>query len=186
MTKAITTLLEEVRQGNPEAGNQLMPLIYERLHRIAAAHFANERPGHSLQPTELIHEVYLRLLKDGAGPWQNRAHFFATASRAMRRILVDHARKHLRDKHGGGLFRVDLDKAIVVAPEKSRMLVELDRALKRLEKRSERQSRVVELRYFGGLSVKETAEVLSVGLTTVKEDWALARAWLERELRQRV
>jgi len=156
--------------------------VHAELRRIAGAHFAHERPGHTLQPTELIQEVFIRLIKPGAGPWNDRGHFFRIASRAMRQILVDHARTRRTRKRGGGLVRVDLNELVLFAPEESSRLIELDQALSRLEQLSERQSKVVELRFFGGLSVRETAEVLRVGVTTVKQDWALAKAWLEREL----
>jgi len=182
VTKTITTLLAEVQDGRPEAGDQLMPLIYERLHRIAAAHFAHERAGHLFQPTDLIQDVYLRLVKPGAGPWKNRSHFFAVASRCMRRILVDYARARRSTKRGGPLISVDWDEALLFAPRESRFTLELEDALHRLERRSARQGRVVELRFFGGLTVRETAKVLRVSPTTVKEDWAFAKAWLQREL----
>jgi RNA polymerase sigma factor (TIGR02999 family) len=161
-----------------------MALVHAELRRIAAAQFSHERPGHTLQPSDLIQETYIRLIKPGTRPWNSRAHFFGVAARAMRQILVDYARAHNAKKRVGSLKRVDLDKALVYAFEKSREILELDEALKQLARLSQRQSRVVELRYFGGLSVQESAEVLGVGVSTVKADWALAKAWLERELKK--
>jgi RNA polymerase sigma factor (TIGR02999 family) len=180
--KDITELLTDLHRGDAEASSQLMPLVYSELRKIAASHFRHERPGHTLQPTALIHEAYLRLLKPEAGPWFSRKHFFAVASRSMRQILVEHARKRSAAKRGGSLQRVDLDKAHVSEREKPDQILALDEALTRLEALNERQCRIVELRYFAGLSVKETAEVLGVGVTTVKDDWAVAKAWLQRKL----
>lgn len=183
-SQEITALLSELHDGRPDAASRLMPFVHGELRRIAATQFARERPSHTLQPTELIQETYIRLIQPGTGPWNSRAHFFGVAARAMRQILVDYARAHNAKKRVGSLKRVDLDKALVYAFEKSREVLDLDEALNRLAQLSRRQSRVVELRYFGGLSVKESAEVLGVGLSTVKADWALAKAWLERELKK--
>lgn len=182
MKPGITALLSELHQGGQDAARVLMPLVYAQLHEIASALFARERAGHTLQPTDILHETYLRLIKPGTGPWTSRQHFFAIASRAMRQILVDHARAHGAIKRGGRLRRIDLEKVIVVAPRGSGWILDLDDALKRLAKLSRRQSRIVELRFFGGLTVREVATVLGVGATTVKEDWMLAKAWLQREL----
>jgi RNA polymerase sigma factor (TIGR02999 family) len=178
----ITALLSELHFGNQDAGSRLMPLVYEQLRRIAAAHFKNEKPGHTLQPTALINEAYLRLVKPGTGPWNNREHFYAIASVVIRRILIEHARARSAKKRGGLLERVDFEKALTYAPERPREFLALDEALQRLETLAPRQGRVVELRFFGGLSVKETATVLRVSATTVKAEWALAKAWLQREL----
>jgi RNA polymerase sigma factor (TIGR02999 family) len=180
----ITALLSELHDGEPDAASRLMPLVHAELRRIAAVQFAHERPGHTLQPTELIQETYIRLIKPGTGPWNSRAHFFGVAARVMRQILVDYARAHNAKKRAGLLKRVDLDKALVYSFEKSKEILDLDVALNRLAQLSLRQSRVVELRYFGGLAVREAAEVLGIGISTVKADWALAKAWLERELKK--
>ena len=181
----ITALLTELHLGSGNAQSRLMPLIYARLRRIAGFHFKSEKPGHTLQPTALVHEVYLRMVKPGTGPWKDRAHFFAIAAKAMRQILVDHARARGAEKRGGSLERVDFDKALAYAPEKPNEFLTLDKALKRLEALEPRQSAVVELRFFGGLSIKEAAHVLGVSPGTVKADWALAKAWLKRELKVR-
>jgi len=180
----ITTLLADLTNGDTAAADELMPIIYAELRRIAASQLSRERPGHTLQPTELIQETYLRLIQPAKGSWKNRAHFFGAASRSMRQILVDHARRHKALKRGGFLFPVALSDDVMVAPHQSELLIEIDQALTRLAKLSPRQSQIVELRYFSGLSVRETAEVLNMGVTTVKADWALARAWLERELKK--
>lgn len=182
-SEQITALLAELHLGHEEASSQLMPLIYSRLRRIAGSHFKSEKPGHTLQPTELVHELYLRLVKPGAGPWNHREHFFAIAARAMRQILVEHARAIGAQKRGGSLERVDFDKALAYAPEKPKLFLALDSALTRLERLEPRKGRVVELRFFGGLSIKETATVLRVSAGTVKADWDLAKAWLRHELR---
>src|SRR5713226_4508171 len=179
----ITALLSELHLGNEHARSRLMPLIYARLRRIAAFHFKSEKPGHTLQPTALVHEAYLRMVKPGTGPWKNREHFFAIAARAMRQILVEHARASGAQKRGGFLERVDFDKALAYAPEEPSEFLALDKALTRLEALEPRQTAMVELRFFGGLSIKETANVLGVSPGTVKTDWVLARAWLRREMR---
>jgi len=178
----ITALLSELHLGNDKASSQLVPLVYERLRRIAAAHFKREGPGHSLQPTALIHEAYLRLVKAGTGPWNSREHFYAIASVVIRRLLIEHARARAADKRGGWFERVDFEKALAYAPEKPGELLALDEALRKLQTLAPRQSRVVELRFFGGLSTKETAAVLHVSAGTIKTEWALAKAWLQREL----
>ncbi len=180
--KPITILLADLNAGKPEAADQLLPLIYEDLRQIAARHFRRERAGHTLQPTALVHEAYLRLMTPGETRWENRAHFFASASRAMRRILVEHARQHGAEKRFGGQQRIDLDKALVFEPENPADFMTLHHALERLESLDPRQGRIVELRYFGGLSIHETAEVLHISATTVKDEWKLARAWLRREV----
>jgi len=179
----ITAILSDLHEGRRGADTELMPLVYRRLRRIAARHFAGERPGHTLGPTDLVHETYLRLIRPGTGPWENRNHFYAVASRAMRRILVDYARVHRAQKRDGELARLDWERLLAHAPEPPGFLLDLDRALQRLARLSPRQSRVVELRFFAGLTIQETAEVLGLGVTVVKQDWALARSWLQRELR---
>jgi RNA polymerase sigma-70 factor (ECF subfamily) len=180
----ITKLLGDLHGGVKEAESELMPLIYTQLRRVAAHHFGRERDGHTLGPTDVVHETYLRLIQPGSGPWKSREHFFATASRTMRRILVDYARAHHAGKRGGRQSRVDLDEVVAYLPEPPTILLDLDRALKRLARHSRRHSRIVELRYFTGLTIRETAAVLHVSATVVKEDWSFAIAWLQRDLRE--
>ena len=174
--------LRGAAEGDTAALDRLFPVVYQELRRQAASYLRDERAGHTLQPTALAHEVYLRLLGQRDFPWQNRAHFMAVAARAMRHVLVDHARRRRAAKRGGGREHVPLDVTLVVEGESAVAFDDLDRALQDLAKLSERQARVVELRYFGGMSIEETAEVLGVSSVTVKRDWALARAWLYREL----
>jgi RNA polymerase sigma factor (TIGR02999 family) len=182
-SEQITALLTELHLGNEEASSRLMPLIYGRLRRIAGSRFKSEKRRHTLQPTELVHELYLRMVKPGSGPWTNREHFFAIAARAVRQILVEHARARRAQKRGGLLEEVDFEKALTYAPEKPEEVLALDGALAELERLEPRQGRVVELRFFGGLSIEETASVLGVSPGTVKADWNLAKAWLRRELK---
>lgn len=181
----ITACLTELHKGDENATSRLMPLVYAELRRIANSCFARERPGHTLQPTAVIHEMYRRLIKPRAGPWKDRAHFFAVASCVMRRVLVDHARAHHAKKRFASVRVVDLPDTIVYSPHRSVQIIALDEKLQQLEERSPRQSRIVELRFFGGLTIKETAGVLGIGVTQVKEDWLLAKAWLQRELGER-
>jgi RNA polymerase sigma factor (TIGR02999 family) len=178
---SVTRLLESWRAGDETALAQLTPLVHEELQRIARHCMRGERAHHSLQATALVHEAYLRLVDAQHVNWQNRAHFLAMAARLMRRILVDVARARRYLKRGGDPLRVSLGDALVTS-EKSQDLVALDEALQALAKLHERKSRVVELRFFGGLSVEETAAVLDVSPQTVMRDWKLARAWLRREL----
>ena len=179
----ITQLLQDWSHGDPAALERLMPLVYDELHRQAARYLRKERQGHTLQTTALIHEAYLKLLGQHQVEWQNRAHFFAIAATAMRRILVDHARERQREKRGGQAENLTLEAASQISTgEKSVDLIALDEALNRLAKLSARQARVVELRYFSGLSNDETAEVLSVSTATVRNDWNIARAWLKQEM----
>jgi RNA polymerase sigma factor (TIGR02999 family) len=177
----VTQLLLDWSRGDQAALDRLMPIVYDELHRLAQYYMARERPGHTLQTTALIHEAYLRLV-DQQVAWQNRAHFFSIAAQVMRRILVDHARAHHVAKRGGGQLKVTLDAAAEVAQEPDADLVALDEALQSLAAIDRRQSQIVELRFFGGLSIEETAEVLGVSHTTVEKEWSLARAWLLREL----
>jgi RNA polymerase sigma-70 factor, ECF subfamily len=179
----VTALLGELTKGNPEAGPKLIPLVYSELRRMAAGYMRRERTGHTLQATALVHEAYLKLLGQRSVDWQNRAHFFGIAAQVMRRILIDHARGHVRDKRGGGREAVPLDEALVFSPERSKDFLVLDSALDRLAEVDPRQARIVELRFFGGLTVEETAEVLSVSPKTVKRDWSVAKAWLHGELK---
>jgi RNA polymerase sigma factor (TIGR02999 family) len=178
----VTRLLADASQGNREALSALMPLIYEELRAIAARHLRSERRNHTLQTTGLVHEAYLRLI-DQDQNWQNRAHFFAIAAMAMRRILVDHARASRAAKRGGLKTVLPLEEASSVASDRSWPdLIELDWALTRLTAIDERMGRLVELRFFGGLTVEETAEVLGTSPRTVKREWRAARAWLRREI----
>ena len=180
----ITGLLLAWRGGNEQALDRLAPLVYDELRRLARCHMRGERPGHTLQPTALANEAYLRLIDAQQIQWHDRAHFFAMASRLMRRVLVDHARAHRADKRGGHDVRVSLDRALGLAARGDSLdLVALDDALDTLAKLDERKSEVVELRFFGGLNVEETATVLKVSSDTVTRDWNFAKSWLRRELR---
>jgi RNA polymerase sigma factor (TIGR02999 family) len=180
--RSVTQLLRDASQGHREALDRLIPLVYDELRRIAESHLRRERPGHTLSTTALVHEAYLKLVDVTELQWQDRAHFFAMAARQMRRILIDHARTRGRAKRGGGELNVPLDEAMHVSSGDSEGLLMLDAALVKLEALNERQCRVVECRCFVGLSVEETAEALGTSPTTVKRDWTLARAWLNREL----
>lgn len=182
--KTVTDALNGVARGDEKALHLLLPVVYREMKRLAAGFLKAERPGHTLQPTALAHEAYLRLVGRDRIQWQNRAHFLGVAARAMREILVDHARRRRAQKRGGGQQPVTLvdDALLVVDRGRPIEFDDLDRALNDLARLSERQSHVVELRYFGGLSIEETAEVLSVSPATVKREWATARAWLYREL----
>jgi len=181
----VTRLLGELRAGNPEAASKLIPLVYKELHRLAGYYMRRERPNHTLQTTALVHEAYLRLVEQQEINWQSRAQFMGVAAQTMRRILVDYARAHQTDKRGGREAKVSLEEKLVLfSPERSQELVALDEALTRLAPMAPRQSRIIELRFFGGLTVEETAEVLRIAPKTVKRDWSVARAWLHRELRK--
>ncbi len=183
-SQQITQLLLAWGNGDQQALEKLMPLVYDELHKVAARHLRRQNPGHTLQTTALVNEAYLRLIDSSQVRWQNRAHFFAVSAQLMRRILVDFARQRQNLKHGGGARRVSLDETMVIAPEREADLLALDEALDRLAALNVRQAHVVELRYFGGLSEEETAEALKVSLRTVQRDWNLARLWLYRELNQ--
>ena len=176
----ITRLLAVWREGDRAALDDLFPLIRTELHRLARRHLARERRNHTMQPSSLVQEAFLRLLP-GAG-WQNRAHFFAVASQVMRHVLVDYARDRRRVKRGGAAVHISVDAAVVLSLEQVEEIVAVDLALQRLAKSDERKSQVFEMRFFGGLSVDETAEVLGVAPNTVIRDWSFARAWLRREL----
>jgi RNA polymerase sigma factor, TIGR02999 family len=178
----ITQLLGQWSGGDREALDELMPMVYNELRRMAHRHMAQERAGHTLQATELVDEVYLKLKDACAGRWQNRAQFFAVAAQMMRFILVDYARQHGRAKRGGGEQRVTLDEAMLVSEEKSGEMLALDEALRNLEQFDKRKSQVATLRFFAGLTIEETAEALSISAETVMRDWRLARAWLQNEL----
>lgn len=176
----ITRLLVAWNNGDEAALEELTPLVYEELHRLAHRYMGRERSGHTLQTSALVNEAYLRLVDWKNVQWQNRAHFFAVSAKLMRRILVDFARSNAYAKRGGGAAQLDLDEVAVVSPDRDTDIVALDEALTALAALSPRQSQVVELRFFGGLSLEETAEVLKVSVGTVRRDWSLARAWLHR------
>jgi RNA polymerase sigma factor (TIGR02999 family) len=180
-SQPISALLSKWRAGDKEALEVLIPLVYQELHRIAQHHLRQERPDHTLQSTALVHEAYLRLMKQAPAEIENRAHFLAVASRLMRQILVDHARRHRAAKRGGGL-KLELKEAMSLQKAPNVDLIALDTALNELARLDPQQSRIVEMRFFGGLSIEDTAEVIGVSRTTVKREWATARAWLRREV----
>ena len=180
----VTQLLIEWSNGDKAALDKLMPLIYDELRRLAHHYMSRERPGHTLQTTALVDEAYVRLVNRRRVHWQNRAHFFGIAAHLMRSILVDHARSHAYAKRGGGARKVSLDEAMVVSQERAAEVVALDDALKQLAEFDSRQSRIVEMRFFAGLTIEETAEVLSLSPATVKREWSTAKAWLYHELKQ--
>ncbi|HUQ31328.1 MAG TPA: sigma-70 family RNA polymerase sigma factor [Pyrinomonadaceae bacterium] len=177
-TESITQLLIEVTNRNSAAVDVLLPLIYDELRNLAANYLRRERPDHTLQPTALVHEAYMRMVDQTQVNWQNRAHFFGVAAQMMRRILVDHARAHNAEKRGQDFQIISLDENINKSVERSSELIALDEALKTLAELDERKGRIVELRFFGGLSIEETAEVLGVSVPTVKRQWRMAKAWL--------
>jgi RNA polymerase sigma factor (TIGR02999 family) len=182
LTDEVTRLLKAWTAGDERALEKLTPMVYDQLHRVAQRCMAGERPGHTLQTTALVNEVYLRLVDCGKVNWQDRAHFFAVSAQLMRRILIDFARSRGYQKRGGGLAQVSLDEAATVCSEPDPNLVELDAALKSLAEVDARRSKVVELKFFGGLSTDETAEVLRVSSETVVRVWRLAKVWLLREM----
>jgi RNA polymerase sigma-70 factor, ECF subfamily len=181
-TDDVTALLLEWRGGNPAAMEKLLPRVYSELRRVARRHMAREQPDHLLQATGLVNEVYLRLVDIRRIQWQDRAHFFAVAARLMRRVLVDFARRHKNQKRGGALQRVTLDEDLPVPGNTPEDVIDIDQALHALAAQYERKAQVVELRFFGGLSVEETAEVLNISPETVMRDWKFAKNWLLREL----
>lgn len=178
----VTQLLDEWSRGDRQALDALMPLVHDELHQLARNYVARERPGHSLQATALVNEVYLKLVGERQMQWQSRAHFIGVAAHLMRFILVDHCRRKNYQKRGGGATRVTFDEGLPLTLDRGEELMALDAALQKLAVQDERKGRIVELRYFGGLSVEETAEALSVSVATVMRDWRLARAWLQREM----
>ena len=180
----ITQVLAQWADGDPTAHDRLLPIVYEELRRLARHYMRRERAGHTLQTTALIHEAYLRLVGIDALRWRDRAHFFAMAATLMRRVLVDHARRRGRDKRGAGIVVGALDETLaeIVAPEPAVDILALDEALQRLAAADPQQGRVVELRFFAGLSVEETADLLGISTATVKRDWATAKLWLYDEL----
>lgn len=184
-SKDVTRLLVDWQNGNKEAMAALMPLIYDELHRLAGRYLRRERSDHTLQATALVHEVYMRMVDQTRMRWQSRSQFIGLAAQMMRRLLVDHARSHLYAKRGGGKPKVSLDEALHVSSEPHMDYVALDDALNRLAQIDPQQSRIVELRFFGGLTVEETADVVGISPATVKREWSTAKAWLLRELSER-
>ena len=184
-TGDITHLLNRLANGDQQAAAQLVPLVYDELRRLAVRRLRHERPNHTLQATALVHEAYMKLAAQRGARWQNRAQFFAVASQAMRRILVDYARTQQRTKRGGKQIRVNLEEVCLVSPEISEEILAVDESLARLEKLDPRQARVVELRYFTGLNTEEAAEALGISAKTVTREWNVARAWLYADLKER-
>jgi RNA polymerase sigma factor (TIGR02999 family) len=178
----VTRLLVDWSNGDVQARDKLMAVVYDELRRMARRYMSSENPGHTLQPTALVHDAYLRLVDQSVVKWQNRAHFFGVAAQIIRHILVDHARERHALKRGGASFKVTLTEDVIAAEQVDLDLVRLDEALGRLAALDSRQGRIVELRFFGGLSIEETAAVLNVSPATVKREWVTARAWLNREL----
>ncbi len=183
-TQDVTGMLRDWTSGDQEALDKLIPVVYDELRRQAARYLRRERPDHTLQTTALIHEAYLRLINQHNVEWKDRAHFYAIAARLMRQILVDHARKRQAAKRGGSDIKVPLEEEMVITTGRNVDLVALDEALTRLAAIDPQQSRIVELRYFSGLSVEETAEVTGVSARTVKRDWNVAKAWLRQQMRE--
>jgi RNA polymerase sigma factor (TIGR02999 family) len=181
-SKDVTRLLVDWSNGSKQALEDLMPLVYDELRRLAGRYLRHERPGHTLQSTALVHEAFLRLVDQKSVRWQNRAHFFGVAAQMIRRILVDHARSHQTAKRGADAPKLSLDEALATPEQRDMDLVALDDALNGLAKIDPQQSRIVELRFFGGLSIEETAEVLGISPATVKRDWVIAKSWLYRDL----
>lgn len=177
----VTRLLEACRGGDSAAAEQLFPLVYEELRRLARKHLANERPGHTLAPTALVHEAYLRLV-DVEVPWQDRTHFFAVAASMLRRILVDHAKGRLREKRGGSAQKVSLDETIFITADPDPRIILIDEALNKLARIDERRSKIVELLFFGGLTFDEVSTVMDVSLSTLRREVNFAKAWIWREI----
>ena len=178
----VTDLLARWSEGDMAARDALVPLVYEQLRRIARKCLVSQRSDHTLQPTALVHEAYLRIAKGSSLQWQNRAHFFAVAAQMMRQILVDHARRASAGKRGGGAITLVLDEDVPAQAQNNLDLIALDTAMKRLAALDERQCKIVELRFFGGLSIEETAHVMEISPATAKREWATARVWLHREI----
>jgi RNA polymerase sigma factor (TIGR02999 family) len=177
----VTRLLVQWTEGNRQAMEDLLPLVYDELRRLARSYLSKERPGHTLQSTALVHEAYMRLVDQNVS-WQSRAHFFGIAAQMMRRILVDHARNKNAAKRGDGAYKVTLDEGLVAAEDRDINILALDEALTKLATMDAQQSQIVELRFFAGLSIEDTSEVLKISPATVKRDWAMAKAWLYREM----
>lgn len=182
VTQDVTSLLARWGQGDRQALDQLTPLVYNELRRLAKAYLRRERPDHTLEGTALVHEAYLRLIDQRQVEWKSRNQFFGLAAELIRRILVDHARARVAAKRGGGSFKLSLDDAIAPPQEQDLDLVALDDALQALARTDPQQSRIVELRYFGGLTIEETAQVLDISAATIKRDWVMAKAFLKREM----
>ena len=182
MPRDVTLLLNQIGNGDSSAPEELLSLVYDELRKLASGYLKNERPDHTLQATALVHEAYLRLVDWENVSWQNRSHFFAVSAQIMRNILVDHARKKKAEIHGGNLQKLALDDAISFSQSREVDLVDLDDALLELEKLDQRQSKIVELRFFAGLTIEETAHALNVSTMTVSRDWNFAKAWLYRRL----
>lgn len=182
-THEITGMLLELTDGNQEVVNQILPHIYDELRRLASSYLRRERSNHTLQPTALVHEAYMKLIDQNRVQWQNRAHFFGIAAQVMRRILMDHARKHTAEKRGGDAELLPIEEEIlIVSHDKSAELVALDDALEVLAAIDPQKAKIVELRYFGGLSIEETAEVMSVSVPTINRQWRMAKAWLYSQI----
>jgi RNA polymerase sigma factor (TIGR02999 family) len=177
-----TQILAEINAGNADAAARLLPLVYDEFRAMAARYLHHERADHTLQPTALVHEAYLKMVDQSRVDWQGRTHFFAVAAQAMRRVLIDHARHHSRQKRGGGRHKIVLDEAVALSPQRDEEVLALDEALVRLAAVDARQAKIVELRFFGGLTVEEVGQVLGVSKRTIEGDWTMARAWLKREL----
>ena len=182
MPSQVTALLDELERGDRKAASRLLPIVYSELRRLAAHYMRGERPGQTIQPTELVHEAYLRLVGQERISWRGRTHFLAMAATSMRRILIERARRKSAEKHGGGGEKIQLEDSIMFSPERSSGLLALDEALTRLADLSPRQSRVVELKFFAGLTIEEIAEAEGVSPRTVKQEWSVARAWLHKEI----
>jgi RNA polymerase sigma factor (TIGR02999 family) len=182
MPQDVTVLLGKINDGDSSAPEELLPIVYAELRKLAGGYLKRERPDHTLQPTALVHEAYIRMVDWENVSWQSRSHFFAVAAKIMRNILVDHARKKKAEMHGGNLQKIALDEAISFSKQTEVNLVDLDEALKDLEKLDERQSKIIELRFFAGLTIEETAHALDVSTMTVSRDWNFAKAWLFRRL----
>jgi len=178
----VTQLLKAMHDGNSTAAERLLPLVYSELHRLAQAYMRRERPDHTLQATALINEAYLRLAGEDID-WNSRAHFIGLAAHVMRQVLVDYARQHNAERRAGGLNRVEMHDDLAISPDRLEEVASIDQALTRLAANNPRQARVVELRYFGGLSVEQIAQILDVSPRSVKRDWSLARIWLFRQMR---
>ena len=179
-----TKILSEVTSGDASATERLFQLLYDDLHSLAAQFLRREKPGHTLQPTALLHEAYMKLIDQSRVDWKGKTHFFAVGAQVMRRVLVDHARGRQRAKRGGGRQRITLDEEVALSPQRDEDLLAMDEALAKLAELNPRQATIVEMRFFGGLTVAEVADVLGVSKRTVENDWTMVRAWLRRELSQ--
>ena len=181
----VTCILNAMEQGDPTAADQLLPLVYEELRRLATAKMAHETPGQTLQPTALVHEAYLRLVRDPGRKWDGRGHFFAAAAESMRRILIDNARRKRALRHGGGSQRLDIAELEVVAETEPEELLEVDEALEKFATEDKEKAELVKLRYFAGLTIEDAADALGISPATAKRWWAFSRAWLYQELARR-